>query len=377
MTPRKPKYRKHSSDRGFLCIDKKRIYLPGPYNSAQSLAAYERKIQAWEARQFHDARAPVNKDNVTLGILAERYLDYAAGAFGVEPRSSFHAFRRAIRFVTSSDGLDLWALTVKDFGPLRLKELQEFLVNYGAARETINGHTGKIKTWIKWCVSEELCEPSIYQALAAVRGLAKGRTAAVEPPKRQPAEWRDIQPVLRHLQPIVRDMLWLQWYSGARSGSICQAKPEQFTKMDGLLVWRPRHKTEHLEREVVLVLGPRCQAHMGSYLNREPGAYCFDPREGRNGGNKRYRDHYDPDTYRRSLERAQRMAQEYAEEKDSRYSPVNWSPHQLRHARGTLVRDRYGAEGTAAVLGHAQINMAEHYSQKALELAKRIARDQG
>jgi hypothetical protein len=49
----------------------------------------------------------------------------------------------------------------------------------------------------------------------------------------------------------------------------------------------------------------------------------------------------------------------------------------LRRAKGHAIRDKFGIEAVAAVLGHASIKAAELYSARSLELAKRIAREVG
>ena len=54
-----------------------------------------------------------------------------------------------------------------------------------------------------------------------------------------------------------------------------------------------------------------------------------------------------------------------------------WSVLQIRHSRGTEVRERFGVEGAAASMGHKRVETAQIYAEKNDELAKRIAREIG
>jgi integrase len=55
----------------------------------------------------------------------------------------------------------------------------------------------------------------------------------------------------------------------------------------------------------------------------------------------------------------------------------SWHPNQLRHARGTELRQLYGLEGAQVVLGHAKANVTEIYAERDQALAERIAREVG
>lgn len=57
--------------------------------------------------------------------------------------------------------------------------------------------------------------------------------------------------------------------------------------------------------------------------------------------------------------------------------PKYWTPHQMRHAKATLVRRDYGIEVSRVMLGHASIDVPQIYAERDLETAKRIARETG
>jgi integrase len=54
-----------------------------------------------------------------------------------------------------------------------------------------------------------------------------------------------------------------------------------------------------------------------------------------------------------------------------------WTPHQLRHAGGTEVRDKYGLDYAQAVLGHARARTTEIYAKPSVEKAMKVAKEIG
>ncbi len=114
-------------------------------------------------------------------------------------------------------------------------------------------------------------------------------------------------------------------------------------------------------------VGPQAQKLLSPLLrDRKPGEYLFRPTNKLGKRSKRYRSFYDPTTYARAVKRAAKKA-----------GVPHWSPHLLRHARGTLVREQHGLEAAQAALGHARIDATQIYAQKHLALAKRVAEAMG
>lgn len=372
---RKPKYRKHSTqDCGFVEYNKRRTYFPGRHNSPESLAAFKQFM----ASLYESPKVIPPSQQPTLQELATAYLRYVEATFESHGTAgTFFEVKRSLRYLLSkSDGLGISNLLAGELGPLRLKEYQDSLVDRGLARRTVNEHIGRVRRWIKWCVSEQLVDVSVLAALQTVQGLKRGRTKAPDMPKRQPASWDDIEPCLPFLQSITRDMLWLQWYTGARSTSLCLAQPSQFTQVGDVWEWRPRHKTEYLGHDSVLFVGPQCQKVLTPYMERSDDEFLFNPRDGRNGGNRRYGKHYTRHSYRTALRRAQDSAIAAAIECGVQ-PPSRWTPHQLRHARGTLVREKWGLEAAQAVLSHATIQATQIYAQRQSSLARQVAAEDG
>jgi integrase len=145
---------------------------------------------------------------------------------------------------------------------------------------------------------------------------------------------------------------------------------------------------EHMDRDKVIVLGPRAQKVLLPWLDRDPEAFCFAPAEAaawqlnrgkdpasavtaeqvvKSRGKRKPGPKYTRHSYRNCVQRACRRAK-----------VAVWSPRQLRHTRATMIRRKYGSiEAAKAVLGHADTKVTEIYAERDLELAAKIMREIG
>jgi integrase len=267
-------------------------------------------------------------------------------------------------------------------------------------------------------VAEELVPPAIYQALAAVRGLRKGRTAAREPVPVKPITDEVVVATLPHLPSVVADMVRFQRLTGARPGEVCQLRPMDVDRSQEVWQYRPTsHKTEHCDKERVIFIGPKAQEVLRLYLLRAADTYCFSPAEskkqwlearhaarktplscGNAPGSNRKLDpkrqpniRYSKDAYNRAIQRGCEAA--FGMPKELRYVSKKlpdaererllelaaewrakncWSPNQLRHAAGTQVRRQYGLEAAQVVLGHAKADVTQVYAERDMALAAEI-----
>lgn len=343
-----PKYRKHSrANFGFVEWQGERHQLPGAYNSPQSLAAYYGFLREKVLDSQRGGRP------LSVAGLACEFLAFAREYYPAGHNSEFQNCKHAIAWL-----LKLFASrSIHEFGPRDLKQLQQAMADAGVSRRHINAQLGRVKRMFKWGASEELFPIEVYSALKTVAGLRAGRSKAKELPPRRPVEWKDVEPVFSYLTPDAAAMLRLQWYTGARSSSVCAAKPEQFERGETPWLWRPRHKTEHLGKEAIIPIAPRLQPILDPYFDRPADAPMFTSRRGTL---------YNTVSYRLEILRAQQKA-----------GVPEWVPHQLRHARGTLVRATYGLEAAQAVLCHDSIAATQIYAERQLELAKRVAMEMG
>jgi integrase len=367
---RKPKYRKHSSrDRAFVEHSGRRTYLPGQYKSPESLAAYRAFLRQHELLHVE----PSDDKPQKVAALATAFLKWASSTYPTGCRSETSNCRAAMSHLIPLDG----PTPIAKYGPLRLKALQQHLAREGKSRNYINAVCSRVKRMFKWGVSEELIPPSIFHAVATVPGLRKGRSEARETVPRAPVAREHVELVMAELSPTVAAMVELQWLSGARSQSICQARAGQFDCAAAPWTWRPRHKTEHLDHELILFVGPRAQAILGPFLDgKSPGDYLFQPKHLNGKRAQGFRAFYDSVSYLRAISRAVDRVNR-ARAKAGLPQIPHWTPHQLRHARGTLVRERHGLEAAQAALGHSRLASTQIYAQKLAELAKQVALSMG
>jgi integrase len=239
----------------------------------------------------------------------------------------------------------------------------------------------------KWAVAEELVPPSLYHGLQAVPGLKKERTAARETAPVRPVDDANVEAVLPLLTRPVRAMVRIQRLTGMRPGEVVVMRPCDVDRSAGKVwAYRPeRHKTEHHGAARVIFLGPRAQEALRPFLDRDPGTYCFSPREALEDLRKRQRavrktkvqpsqqdrrkrrpakrpgERYSVDTYGNAVERACRKA-----------GVPPWHVNQLRHTRATELRREAGIDAARVVLGHRSPQVTEVYAEADLGKAAGI-----
>lgn len=241
-------------------------------------------------------------------------------------------------------------------------------------------------------MSQELVPPSVFQALATVPGLRRGRTEAREPQRIAPVAESIVDATLPHLPRIVADMVRLQRLTGARPGEVCILRPCDVDRSGDVWAYRPAsHKTEHHGRERIIFIGPKAQAILAPYLLRAADAYCFSPREAVEAQNAQRREkRQSPMTPSQSRRRRKRKpvrapgdcytvhsyGRAITRACDAAEVDV-WMPNRLRHSAATEIRSRFGLEAAATVLGHAQANVTQIYAERDLTKAAAIMREVG
>ena len=89
----------------------------------------------------------------------------------------------------------------KEFGPLALKAVRQAMADRKWSRRLINARVGRVRRVFKWAASEELVPVAVWQALATVKGLQKGRTDAREAERVKPVAQGDARATLPYLRP--------------------------------------------------------------------------------------------------------------------------------------------------------------------------------
>jgi integrase len=428
---RNPKYRLHKArNLAAVTLDGKIHYL-GEFESPESYRKYDALLAEWHRKQSLGPVASTPAGEVaryTCGRLAADYLVFAQRWYvkNGEPTSQIALVKQALKALVALYETE----PAVNFGPVKLKNLQQYLVDQGKSRVYVNKLVACLKVAFKWAASEELVAAATYHALQTVGGLKKGRTQARETDPVRPVAQETIDETLKFLSGVVGDMIRLQLLTGMRPGEVVGLRPTDVTRRtDGSWAYRPgSHKTEHHGKERCIFIGPAAQEVLLPYLLRDAEAYCFSPaesvrqyytarrtnRKSRITPSQRCRQRkakprrpptgrYSPASYRRAIERACEKAFKMPE--DLRRSPRDekgrrlpespdarlerlrlaaewreahrWSPNQLRHTKGTELRQRYGIEAARVVLGHSNTKTTEIYAERDLNKAAEIMQQIG
>jgi integrase len=188
-------------------------------------------------------------------------------------------------------------------------------------------------------------------------------------------------------------MVNVQRFIGGRPQDVCNMRAGDIERTGDVWTYRPyKHKTQHLNKERSLALGPQSQEILLPYIVRKADdEFIFSPAD----SIKRFREtqrenrktkvqpsqrdrrkaqpkrkpggQYDDHSYRRAIHRACGLA-----------GIKRWSPNQLRHTAGTETTAQFGLEAAKEFLGHASIKTTEQYYIAPLpELAAKVARKIG
>jgi integrase len=287
----------------------------------------------------------------------------------------------------------------------------------------------------KWAVENELVPASVFQALAAVRGLQKGRTAARETGPVKPVPEAFVDAVLPLVPGPVRAMIELQLLTGMRPGEVVILRAIDLDMTGKVWLYRPgsdqehgTHKTAWRGHHRVVAIGPRAQGIVKGFLKTDLHAYLFSPQEALaeilaakrqkrktkvqpSQQNRRKKhpkrkpgERYTVAAYRTAISRACDQAFPPPEhlrpqrkpngKRETRYEFRNrltpeekaelkewrkahrWHPHRLRHTKATEIRREAGLDAARAVLGHRSPVITAVYAEldtaRAVEVMERL-----
>jgi integrase len=386
--PKIPAYRRHKAvGQAYVNVDGRQVYL-GKFDSPESHERYRRIVAEICSLPAAAPRKEISRDGLSIVEVAAAYWLHATVYYTKDgqPSGQLPHVRVALRVLR-----DLYGETpAADFGPLKLKAIQQHFIAKGLARRYINGVIGGIRRVFRWAVAEELIDASIYHALAAVPGLKIGRTAARETEPIAPVDDATVALTLPYLPAVLADMVRLQRLCGCRPQEVSLVRPCDLDTSGEIWLYTPhRFKTQHHGRTRTIFIGPRAQEILRPYLLRKETAYCFSAAESRRqqvsemrarrktrvqpsqadrGKDKPARkpgDRYTKDSYSRAVARACAKA---------KVTP--WRPNQLRHAAATEARRLFGLEAAQVLLGHAKADTTAIYAaanvQRGVEIARMI-----
>lgn len=379
--------------RGILPGETKRKAIPlkpiGSNHATKDLGIAKALAEELLSQHIYNNSEEVKKMQAkTIADLIRAYYSYIKKYYNSKEPANI---KYAIEFLRSK----YHTMPIEDFGPLKLKALRTSMIKEkNWVRSVINRRINMIVRMFKWGASEQLVPVHIFQSLATVENLHKGRSEVRESKRVRPVSDAHIKAVLPYLSQTVADMVRLQRLTGMRSTELCIIRPMDVDRTHDIWIYTPSiFKGDHLDHyERKVALGPQAQAVLCKYLIGDPQAFCFTPAKAQLDRGRQpmdYRPRYDKDTYGRAIRRALNAAnrdikQQCREESpdqweklyESRQIPL-WHPHQIRHTHATEIASAESVETAKAALGHKRLQTTEIYAEKDLRRAIEAARKYG
>jgi integrase len=321
-------------------------------------------------------------------------------------------------------------LPCHEFGPLKLKQVRQRMIDNELSRRHINARVNRIRRIFRWGGENELVSGLVVHQLNMLTGLRRGRGGVREAPPVKCVSLQVVEATIPFLPPRVAAIVKLLVYTAARTGEICNMRTCDLNMSGQVWIYKPAvHKTAYHGIERNIYLGPRAQEVLRPWLKHDaPSAYIFQPRESvddRNGSlrargitpsypsyaarklreqmaRKRIHppgDHYRTAAVRRAIERAcqlafplpapwakeedesmrlwqHRLTNEQKEQIKKWHKAQRWHPHQLRHLAATMLRKQFGIEVARLLCGHSSLAItliyAEEDAQRAIEAMSKV-----
>ncbi len=269
-TPKKPGYVRHrKSGQARVRINGRDHYL-GLIDSPESLQRYAALTEEWSLSKR------VDRSTLTIDDLCVRFIAHAKTYYkkGGQETSEVSCIRLALRPLVRLFGNSLAC----EFGPLKLKEVRQAMVESGIVRTSINRHVDRIRMAFRWATENELQPVEVYSALQTVRGLSKGRTDASEAEPVKPVPIALVEAVRPFVSRQVWGMVETQLLTGARPGEIVSMRVGEINTTGAVWEYVPHsHKTEHKGKTRSVQIGPKAQAALRQFLQSDLSAYVFSP----------------------------------------------------------------------------------------------------
>ena len=417
-----PDYTRHkATGQAVVRLDGRDVYL-GKHNTPASREKYDRTIAEWLTARRIASPAPLSTGTdaqpspLTVNELILAFWKHAQDHYRSpdgEPTGELVNIKAALRPLRQLYG----TTPAAEFGPLGLRSVRQSMIAAGLMRTTINARVNRVRRAFRWAVSMELIPPTILPALKAVDGLLKGRTKAREPEPVDPVSKAVVDQTLPYLSGPVAGLVQLQQLTGMRPGEACAVRGRDLEFGDPTGTYRPAsHKTAWKGKGRAVVLGPRAQELLRSFVKTDPAECLFDPRDavaehhaartarrkskptpselakrkadpGRNHARRYTRltyrnavsracDKAFPHPELSAIPRAKLTADQAAELREWRKSH-RWRPNQLRHTVATEVRARYGLEASQTVLGHSRADVTQIYAERDVTKAREVMAQMG
>jgi integrase len=338
------------------------VYFPGKFGSQESYAAYLAAIGEWR----RTGRSPKRQspEGVTAAQLILRFWDHVGRedhyTKAGRDTDEKHCLRAAFRVLAG----EFRDRPTADFGIDEMDHLRKCMVGKGWAERTVKSHLQRVRSLFEWGKDHKLVPESVR--LVRRKGLAsrvkhRGR---VNPPRKPPDPFAVGAVQLVACAPV-RAMIWLQVLNGMRPGGVCSVRPRDVDRSRSVWVYAEPPDLAAKTGGERHWLGPRAQAVLGPWLDAAPSPdtrvfrTTLRPGANRTGG-------FTVDYYRH-----------YVATLCETLGVEHWSPHQLRTLHAVRVEDLYGREAAQKRLGHTNPETTAIYTQSAIGILEKIAREIG
>jgi integrase len=319
------------------------------YLGAADSPDLQQKYRAWVASYILTGSPPVKSKEQGKGITVTEVCQRFKAA-----HSKRHEYTRyALDAMESTYG----NLPASELSPKRVKALVAVLAKetkHGKprfTRYTLNAILSAVRLVLKWASSEELCPAAVWHAAQAVAGFKYGETGR-EQRKIHAVPEEVVMDTLPHLKGVYAAAVQVIRFTGGRPSEILNLRKRDIDRTGS--VWTAHlehHKTACKGHERILYFGSRAQAALRELMLCSPDDLLFT---GIHGKSILYTD----------LGRAIR-------EVCKKHGIPVWTPYQLRHLAGTKAREVAGLDGTAAMLGHRDVETSKIYGE--LDATKAVA----
>jgi integrase len=296
-------------------------------------------------------RPAMNRPAFSVNELCVRFLTQYATRYKTEdgkPSAEVDCFKAAMAHVRKLFG----AISVNDFGPLRMLAVRQSMVDAGWSRRWINKQVCRVRLIFKLGVSWEMVRVDVFHALKTLPPLTIGETSAPEPEPRMAVSESDLNAVRNVLTELHRDIFDLMLLCGSRPAELIYLTTGMINRNGE--IWRVdlvHHKNAKKGKPRTLFFNSAAQLILRKYLQPNPDARLFS---------------IERNTFGNAINRACIKA-----------AVKPFVPHQLRHTVATRLADEVGLEGAQRLLGHSERVMTESYARAAEKQAIAAVRKLG
>jgi integrase len=366
----------------------------------EAIKLYAAWLDEWETHEH--IRNPRTTTVTTVADLCVVYHEYAQVTYRKRGKPTSYVFniKGALQSLINLYG----DLPAHELTPPMLARVRDSMIvndkGQTLARKTVNFRVTCIRSMYRWAADKGYVSAEVAVGLKNTLELAKGRSRAKEGKGVRQVHTDIFDQTIEHLPPVLQAMAKLQLATGCRPDEVCSARLIDI-EMDGSIwLYRPAdHKLAHMEdaQERIVFLGPKAQAIIKPYLQRDLTAFLFSPKEANSWryaqanthrrknqkstprkSDHRVKDRYTTETYRRAIQRqCEKVFDPDGELRRQIDQSHRWSPNQLRHTYATQIRKQFGIEAASMLLGHTNLKTSQIYAEKSFQIAMDIARKVG